>query len=260
MAKWEELGLASEWIVGTPHFIEAPGGFSEKPELKAPTDRWHVGRPSMESLVELSPEELKHITRCGEVASVSWEEELEAWLLNGSDSVSALILALPLAPLRSLLPVGTIEGMARVAAAWIFAAPLELPFRIAFVKDSPISLVLNDSSRLQQGSEKAEVWEVQTTTEWAAQNMKDAMPEAEVCAVLLREFARILGKDLPAVQQQKALTWVYGDMDYKLLEGHAWDAKRRLALAGDWCYNGRVEGAWLSGHHAANKVLQALEM
>lgn len=270
MAKWEELGLASEWMVGTPHFIEAPGGFSERPELKAPTDRWHVGRPSMESLVELSPEELKHITRCGEVASVSWEEELETWLLNGSDSVSALILALPLAPLRSLLPVGTIEAMlpadllekdfekARVAAAWVFAAPLELPFRIAFVKDSPISLVLNDSSRLQQGSDKAEVWVVQTTTEWAAQYIKQAMPEEEVCAVLLREFARILGKDLPAVQQQKALTWVYGDMDYKLVEGHAWDVNRRLALAGDWCYNGRVEGAWLSGHHAAKKVLQAL--
>ena len=66
--------------------------------------------------------------------------------------------------------------------------------------------------------------------------------------------------DLMPSSSWEALTWVYGDMDYKLLEGHAWDAKRRLALAGDWCYNGRVEGAWLSGHHAANKVLQALEM
>ncbi|CAE7353311.1 unnamed protein product [Symbiodinium natans] len=264
MAKCEELGLASEWMVGTPHFIAAPGDFSEKPEYKAPTDRWHVGRPNMGSLVELSAKDFEHITRCGEVASVSWEGE--TWLLNGSDPVSALILALPLAPLRSLLPAGTVEGMlptdllekdfekARVAAAWVFAAPLELPFRIAFVKDSPISLVLNDSSRATQDGAKVEAWVAQTSTEWAAQCIKDAMPEAEVCAVLLRELSRILGKELPPVQHQKALTWAYGDMDYKLPEGHAWDATKRLALAGDWCYNGRVEGAWLSGHHAAQKV------
>ena len=53
---------------------------------------------------------------------------------------------------------------------------------------------------------------------------------------------------------------MYGDMDYKLAEGHAWDGKRKLSLAGDWCYNGRVEGAWLSGHHAAKKVLEALSV
>ena len=48
---------------------EAPGGFSERPELKAPTDRWHVGRPSMESLVELSPEDASTLSSWDPLAS-----------------------------------------------------------------------------------------------------------------------------------------------------------------------------------------------
>ena len=93
------------------------------------------------------------------------------------------------------------------------------------VKDSPISLVLNDSSRLQQGSEKArfeptsevalqqvppepeshsrteaEVWVVQTTTEWAAQNMKDAMPEAEARSQHLPLSLLSFSKALTALQ------------------------------------------------------------
>ena len=45
---------------------------------------------------------------------------------------------------------------------------------------------------------------------------------------------------------------------YKLEHGHAWDASRRLALAGDWCYSGRVEGAWLSGYQAAERLSAAM--
>ena len=33
--------------------------------------------------------------------------------------------------------------------------------------------------------------------------------------------------------------------------------EQRLALAGDWCFDGRVEGAWLSGRAAAQRVLEA---
>ena len=44
---------------------------------------------------------------------------------------------------------------------------------------------------------------------------------------------------------QQAIHWLYGDGDYKLPDGFAFDPSRRLYLCGDWCYNGRVEGAYL---------------
>ncbi|CAJ1424881.1 unnamed protein product [Effrenium voratum] len=160
MAKWEEMGLASEWSVGVPHFIEGPGDFREKPELKGPDDRWHVGRPNMASFVQLSEEDRKQITICGEVSSLRWAED--SWVLNSEDVVAGLILALPVAQLKPLLPAGSEDLLpkelldkdfekGRVAAGFVFPERLRLPFRLAFVKDSPISMVLNDSSRLQTG-------------------------------------------------------------------------------------------------------------
>lgn len=47
---------------------------------------------------------------------------------------------------------------------------------------------------------------------------------------------------LPHLQ---AIHWLYGDGDYQLSAGCAGDPLRRLYLCGDWCYNGRVEGAWM---------------
>ena len=46
-------------------------------------------------------------------------------------------------------------------------------------------------------------------------------------------------------------------MDYEVDGGCVWDEELHLAMAGDWAYNGRIEGAWLSGVAAAQRVLDA---
>jgi len=270
MAKLEEMGLVNEWNVGTPYFIESPGAFLAKPELKG-SDVWYVGRPTMESFVLL---EETNLTRCSEVSSLRRDEA--SWCINGEDEVSALILALPVAQIQSLLAPGSLYELlpkdtldkdfekGRVAAAFAFPSSLSLPFSLAFVKDSPISLVLNDSSRAPPGDETttkadAEVWVVQTSTEWAAECRANGMPEEEVCCRLLEEFLRIVGKDgMVPPEHMKAIHWLYGDGDYKLPDGFASDPLRRLYLCGDWCYNGRVEGAYLSGMKAASSLSKEL--
>ncbi|CAL1136556.1 unnamed protein product, partial [Cladocopium goreaui] len=261
VAQLQEKGLVSEWNVGTPYFIESPGTFVAKPELKG-GDAWYVGRPDMGSFVLL--EDTKGLTRlCGkEVSSVCWKEA--SWLINGEDEVSSLILALPVAQIRALLAPGSLEELlpketldkdfekGRVAAAFAFPESLMLPFCLAFVKDSPISLVLNDTSRTSgPDGEGPEVWVVQTTTEWAADCKKAETSENEMCRSLLAEFLRIVGKAAANVDHLKAIHWLYGDGDYQLPQGCVVDPRRRLCLCGDWCYNGRVEGAFLSGVKAA---------
>ena len=49
----------------------------------------------------------------------------------------------------------------------------------------------------------------------------------------------------PPFSLSQAIHWLYGDGDYQLPKGFAVDPLRRLCLCGDWCYNGRVEGAFL---------------
>ena len=49
----------------------------------------------------------------------------------------------------------------------------------------------------------------------------------------------------PILHRCQAIHWLYGDGDYQLPQGCAVDPRRRLCLCGDWCYNGRVEGAFL---------------
>jgi predicted NAD/FAD-dependent oxidoreductase len=36
-----------------------------------------------------------------------------------------------------------------------------------------------------------------------------------------------------------------------------WDAESRVAVCGDWCQGARIEGAFLSGLAAADRVLRA---
>ena len=61
------------------------------------------------------------------------------------------------------------------------------------------------------------------------------------------------------MRASEAVLWPYGDMDYRLDGGCAWLGEKRLGLAGDRAYDGRVEGAWLSGRAAAARVVAARE-
>lgn len=75
---------------------------------------------------------------------------------------------------------------------------------------------------------------------------------------LLIELRGLLGgAELPRVSASAAVVWPYGDMDYAIEGGCVWHEESKLAMAGDWAYDGRVEGAWLSGRAAAEKVIAA---
>ena len=80
-------------------------------------------------------------------------------------------------------------------------------------------------------------------------------------SALLDAFRKAIDRpDLPAARADgAAVVWPYGDMDYAVEGGCVWLGDVRLAMAGDWAFNGRVEGAWLSGTAAAQKVLAVRE-
>eukprot|EP00928_Gymnodinium_smaydae_P059516 TRINITY_DN42876_c0_g1_i1.p1 TRINITY_DN42876_c0_g1~~TRINITY_DN42876_c0_g1_i1.p1 ORF type:complete len:369 (+),score=51.76 TRINITY_DN42876_c0_g1_i1:71-1108(+) len=270
--KWEADGIVGEWHAGTPHVIDKPGNFSPKPAAKPAGDRWFVGYQSMSSIVELSNEERKMITLVEEeISSMRWCRGI--WTLNDVYEHSAMICAVPVARLMKLLPLADLHALlphqklavdfekARYSGMFVFPESLSLPFTFAFPLSSPISLILNDSSRKSSANafEAArEAWVVQTDTAWAAKQLQSERSKHDVAVELLEEFRRVLAMDLAAPLSIDSVPWSYGDVHYDLPNTCAFDHQRGLALAGDWCHNGRVEGAWLSGRSAAELLLRTL--
>jgi len=63
-------------------------------------------------------------------------------------------------------------------------------------------------------------------------------------------------QELPGAQQFEVLEvvvdrWRYALAREPLNQGAFWFGSKRLAMAGDWCYGSKVEGAFLSGVAAA---------
>jgi predicted NAD/FAD-dependent oxidoreductase len=69
-------------------------------------------------------------------------------------------------------------------------------------------------------------------------------------------------RQLPGTQQFKVLDadahrWRYALAREALNQGAFWFGPKRLAIAGDWCYGSKVEGAFLSGMAAAGRIMGA---
>jgi len=68
-------------------------------------------------------------------------------------------------------------------------------------------------------------------------------------------------RDLPLSQDFKvesavAHRWRYALARKPLDCGAIWLSSKNLALAGDWCHGSRVEGAFLSGTEAAERIIK----
>ena len=59
--------------------------------------------------------------------------------------------------------------------------------------------------------------------------------------------------------QWSAHRWRYATTHPNLEQGSAWDGEQRLGLCGDWLDVGKVEGAWKSGVHLADHIVQSLQ-
>jgi predicted NAD/FAD-dependent oxidoreductase len=280
--RWLAEGVASEWRPST-YTLEAPfaGEYTAAPAMKKDGERWFCGSPWMARLAGLTAAERGLVgVQQADVSAVSREGDV--WRVRGGlegailGEHSALICAVPLAVARTLLPAQTLERhlpsqalevdfeKARYAAAFRFEESLALPFAFGVVPaGASITVLLNDSSRMQStlaAAQDDEVWVVQTSTDYGAEKLGASTPAGDVARELLTELQRVLGgQQLPECVDMEAVAWVYGDADLELEGDCVWDAAERLAIAGDWCRNGRVEGAWLSGRAAAQSVLVAVE-
>ena len=284
---WEAEGLVAEWSDARPHTITAPGVWVPLPGEAE--ERWYIGRPHMGSPAQLSDSEQEQITVVrSDVFDVNYESGhwiLAMQVVSDDDELldeagsldsflhGSLIVATGVSEAADILPRKVLDKALgrgrykdfvkeRVSAVVVFERPTGLPFNFGVMQEtgSAVTVAICATSRAEAGGERRreeEVWVLQSATGWARAALDDEMESVTMGDELLASFARALGEQctLPPVRACETVVWPYGDMDYELEGGCAWLDEMQLALAGDWAFNGRVEGAWLSGRAAAQRVI-----
>lgn len=117
-----------------------------------------------------------------------------------------------------------------------------------------LSWIVRNSSK--PGRPEAEAWVAHATPEWSKKNLE--LDHREVEKQLLERFLEITGIDRSAVAHTRTHRWRYARASVTdPPERRCYtDPERRLFLGGDWCVDGRVEGALLSGIAIASDIME----
>lgn len=133
-----------------------------------------------------------------------------------------------------------------------FAERVLTPFDGAFVTGSPLGWIARDRSKPRR--ELAETWVLHATAGWSTAHVDDSADA--VGPFLLNAFADLVRAPLPRPVYLSAHRWRYACADPALNLGAIVDPSMRLAVCGDWCAGNRVEGAYLSGLAASERIEQ----
>lgn len=133
----------------------------------------------------------------------------------------------------------------------VFDRPLLSDYDAAFVNQGPLSWLARQASRPGRSDEEA--WVLHAGPEWSREHLDDE-PENIQKLMLRAAF------DIPIAQRCEVTfaavhRWRYALARNPLEKGAICFEERRLAFAGDWCHGSRVEGAFLSGVTAADRIL-----
>lgn len=252
---WEAAGLAARWKIRLVEY-----GAHAISVRRDPTVRY-VGTPAMNAVIHDLAQGLD-IRTGAKVVDVArsggaWSVQLEDGSSDGP--YHAVVAACPPTQASALLvssPTLVEEARTvRMEACWTvmaeFAEPLDLPFEAGFPAAGPLRWIARDSSK--PGRTSLEAWILHATPTWSAENI-DLPPEAVIDA-LVPSFLKGVAVKPRKPRFAKAHRWRYAQPVAPLRRGSLWDPVVRLGACGDWCESGRVEGAYLSGLHLAERIL-----
>ncbi|MEL6397162.1 MAG: FAD-dependent oxidoreductase [Planctomycetota bacterium] len=267
---WVEDGVCARWegVIGS---VEVSGEIAAK---AGNPDRF-VGVPGMNAVVRHLTEtlgeggEVRFGVRVGSIA-----REGRGWAIAGEDGAplgafDAVIVALPAAQAAGLLDAApglraAAEGVA-IAPCWSAMASFDGPVGCAFdgvfvnVEGSPLSWVARDSSKPGRGHVDGrgdgggERWVLHAGPAWTEANLE--REKEDVAQELLAAFFEAVGAEPAEPLLLAGHRWRYALTEHAVDGGCLFDREGLLAVCGDWCHGGRVEGAWLSGCAAAGRVL-----
>jgi renalase len=258
--QWRARGWVAEW---TPSLYTFKNGqLSASPDEQA---RW-VGSPRMSAITRamLGALPVHFSCRITEVFRGEHNWHLQDAEGNSHGPFSHVIVATPAPQATTLL--SSVPKLASAAAsvsmdptwavALAFASPLDSPVEGCFVHDSPLDWLARNRSKPGRDTH-LDTWVLHATSQWTKQHVD--MPKEAVIEHLFGAFAELIGCAVPAPVFSLAHRWLYA----RPASAHQWgilaDADLGIYACGDWCLSGRAEGAWLSGHEAARRLLAHLQ-
>jgi renalase len=254
---WCEAGLVAPW----PGRI---GSWNDGVWRDGSQQTRYVGVPGMNTIA-------KHLATGFNVATgvrvTQLRREVSKWCVleesgEAAASFDAIVIALPSAQAAELL-VGQRElaesaRRCSMSPCWAvmlgFDRPLAIPYDGAFIRESPLSWIARNSTK--PGRSPSEAWILHASPQWSDAHMDD--PPEQVTVALTRAFGRLIASEAPAATFAVAHRWRYAAVPKPLEVGALWDADARVAVCGDWCQGGRIEGAFLSGMAAGGRMSDAL--
>lgn len=251
---WMDAGIVTEWHA---RIVAIENGRVHPSEAQ----QRYVGVPAMNAITKQLAEALPLTTRA---RVTSMTRPGDQWLLHDDANrelghFDALIVAVPAAQAADLLTglpkLAEPARACRLAPCWAvmaaFEARLEVPFDGAFIHESPLTWIARNNSK--PGRPRSECWVLHASPEWSAEHLEDA-PET-ACAELLAALAQAVGIGSVPTIHTAAHRWLYALPSAPLSVGCMWDDEARVAVCGDWCQSARIEGAFLSGLAAAERLI-----
>ena len=77
-------------------------------------------------------------------------------------------------------------------------------------------------------------------------------------ALLLQELSELLELDMHHAQHISLHRWLYAGVTEAVGQDYLLDVEHQLAACGDWCIEGRIEAAFLSGHSLGMQISRIL--
>lgn len=192
----------------------------------------------------------------------------DKWLLTSEDgsTLGAYDIVLGAVPSQQFADLAVvIPELAQWAASiqmgscWAvlmaFDHSLESSFDGAFVHQSPLSWIARNNSK-HDGTSSVETWVAHSDSDWADQHRNDT--PAEVQRILVEEFWKAIGVSASNAVHTAVHRWLFALPKQSQSEQCLFDVDNQIGACGDWCYQPRVEGAFLSGMALAGRILTGL--
>lgn len=254
--------LVSEGVIApwNAHFAEIDGKIVSESRIWDVNFPHYVGIPKMNSIGKYLAHDLP-IYLNTPVSSI--EQTKTKWLLKDCQKKSLgeydwVISTAPAQQAAQFIPsqfnkiniLKSVKMQGCYALMLGFLEPLTLPWDVALVKNSIISWISVNSSKPKRDSYFSLV--VMTTNHWAEEHI--VSDKQAIIHTMLEVASQITNHSLFKANYIDLKRWRYANAEKTTLPEPLIDTKNQFAACGDWCISGRVESAFLSAYHMAERL------
>lgn len=159
---------------------------------------------------------------------------------------------------KDFMHYATIENAMMVGCFTLmlgFETRKDLPWNAAFVNDSPLMMVSVNSTKPGRPDGFSIV--INSDNAWAENHMEDALDD--VRAHMIGVASDLLGMNMSKADHVDLHRWRYANVAQNAGRDCLFDPELKIAAAGDWCIDGRVEAAFQSAQALLEKMKPVLQ-